>query len=155
MAARLCCTPDRKQRRRRAEHELTVQQTPTKKHEDKDSHSQRTPSSSPGELAECPAMRAVRPYRLRGTCGTFAGRRPPKDVTKLQKFEEDREKHLEQKCRKRRSTSMMQSYRDFVQQTLPLETEGSGGERLRRVAAKWKHRPAMHDQLALENQKVM
>ena len=77
----------------------------------------------------------------------------------LQKYEEDRAKHheklSEEKGRKRRSTSTMQSYREFVQQTLPLETEGSGGERLRRVAAKWKQRPTMQDQLALENQKVM
>ena len=154
----MCCTPDRK--RLRAEHSHTVngvtaQQTPMKKPEDRESPC-TSRVCSPEELAECPAMRAVRSYRLRGTCGTFAGRRPPKDVTKLQKFEEDREKHLEMmSCRKRRSTSTMQSYREFVQQTLPLETEGSGGERLRRVAAKWKQRPTMQDQLALENQKVM
>ena len=135
-----------------------MQQTPTKKHEDKDSHSQRTPPSSPGELAECPASRETRPYRQRGSCGTFSGRRPPKGAKRFQKFEEDREKHVEklhEENRKRRSTSTMQAYRDFVQQMLPLETDGSGPERLRRVAAKWKQRPAKHEQLALENQMVM
>ena len=56
---------------------------------------------------------------------------------------------------KERSTPAMMAYRDFVQQMLPLESEASGPERMRKVAAKWKQRPTMHDQFALENQKVM
>ena len=73
---------------------------------------------------------------------------------KLQQFIEDREKYLEEKKGTKRCTTtpMMQDYRHFVKQTLPLETEGSGSERMRRVAAKWKQR---QDQLTLENQAVM
>ena len=159
MAARWCCTPDRRQRHHVAELELTAQPTPTKQHEDKGSHSQQTPPSSPRELAQCPASRAVRPYRPRGTCGTFAGRRPPKGAAKLRKFEEERAKHLEkvckEKCRKRCKTFTMQSYQDFVQKMLPLETEGSGAERLCSVAAKWKQQGTIQDQLAQENRMVL
>ena len=159
MAARLCCTPDRGQRRRIAELEPTAQQTPAKQHEDKDSHGRQTPAASPGELAQRPVSGAVREYRPRGTCGTFAGRRPPKDVAKLRKFNEDRAKHLENLCKekgkKRRSTSMMATYRGFVQKMLPLETEGSGAERLCSVAAKWKQRATTQDHLARENRMVL
>ena len=49
----------------------------------------------------------------------------------------------------------MQSYRDFVQVMLPLETEGSGGERMRSVAVKWKQRATKQDQLAQENKMVL
>ena len=56
---------------------------------------------------------------------------------------------------KRHSTSAMQSYRDFVQKMLPLESEGSGPERMRRVAAKWKQRATRQDQLSQENKMVL
>ena len=172
MSARFYTKPANRRRWHRiVKLELMEQPTPTKQHEDKDLQGgswpsvlrpegagELTPPSSPGELAQRPASRAVRPYRPRGTCGTFAGRRPPKDAEKLRKFEEDRAKYLEKlsdKCGKRRSTTMMQSYRDFVQEMMPLETEGSGPERLRSVAAKWKQRATKQDQLAQENKMVL
>ena len=154
MAARLCC---RGHRRRVAEPpELTAQPTPTKQHKDDDSHGQPTPPSSPGKLAQCPASRAVRPYRPRGTCGTFAGRRPPKDVAKLRKYNEERVQHLDKLCKDRKPPeSNLKSYRDFVHKMLPLETEGSGAERLRSVAAKWKQRATRQDQLSQENEMAL
>ena len=171
MSARFYTKPANRRRWHRiVKLELMEQPTPTKQHEDKDLQGgswpsvlrpegagELTPPSSPGELAQRPASRAVRPYRPRGTCGTFAGRRPPKDAEKLRKFEEDRAKYLEKlsKCGKRRITTMMQSYRDFVQEMMPLETEGSGPERLRSVAAKWKQRATKQDQLAQENKMVL
>ena len=65
------------------------------------------------------------------------------------------EKVCKEKCRKRCKTSTMQSYQDFVQKMLPLETEGSGAERLCSVAAKWKQRGTIQEQLAQKNRMVL
>ena len=94
-------------------------------------------------------------YRRRGTCGTFAGKRPPKALGKRLQFENERGEHEEKKQETmRRSTSEQQVYRDFVKAMLPLESHGTGPERLRSVAAKWKaQQPRVH-QLAQENRSV-
>ena len=96
----------------------------------------------------------VRTYRRRGTCGTFAGKRPPKALEKRHQFEQEHRDHQEKKETMRRSTREQQLYRDFVKAMLPLESHGTGPERLRSVAAKWKaQQPRVH-QLAQENRSV-
>ena len=96
----------------------------------------------------------VRTYRRRGTCGTFAGKRPPKALEKRLQFEQECGEHQEKKETMQRSTCEQQLYRDFVKAMLPLESHGTGPERLRSVAAKWKaQQPRVH-QLAQENRSV-
>ena len=100
-----------------------------------------------------------RKYGARGTCGTFAGKRPPKDEKKLKQFQQDREEHMQRlqptsQCRKRQSTEAQQQYRDFVKEMLPHEMQGSGKERLVRVAAKWKNHLMTPEKLAQENRSV-
>ena len=104
---------------------------------------------------QCQDLRPeVRTYRCRGTCGTFAGKRPPKALGKRLQFEQERVEHQEKKETMRRSTCEQQLYRDFVKAMLPLESHGTGPERLRSVAAKWKaQQPRVH-QLAQENRSV-
>ena len=90
---------------------------------------------------QCQDLRPeVRTYRCRGTCGTFAGKRPPRlSLAKRLKFEEERAKHQEKKEAMRRSTTCEQKlYRDFVKAMLPLESHGTGSERLCSVAANLK-----------------
>ena len=97
----------------------------------------------------------VHKYSCRGTCGTFAGKRPPKALGKRLQFEQERGEHQEKEQETmQRSTSNQQLYRDFVKAMLPLESHGTGAERLRSVAAKWKaQQPRVH-QLAQENRSV-
>ena len=104
---------------------------------------------------QCQTLRPnVRTYRCRGTCGTFAGKRHPKALGKRLQFEQERVEHQEKKETMRRSTCEQQLYRDFVKAMLPLESHGTGPERLRSVAAKWKaQQPRVH-QLAQENRSV-
>ena len=160
MASRLCCTPDRGQRRQKAEPDSTEKQRCSKRQCLTDTTGAvQVPSS-----VLCPASsgaqgsQEVRSYRPRGTCGTFAGRRPPKGAERLQQFEVARAAHykrLAEKNNKRQSTHLMVEYRDFVRHMLPLETEGNGAERLRNVAAKWKHRASKLDEITHENRMVV
>ena len=78
-----------------------------------------------------------RKYGVRGTYGTFAGKRPPKDEDKLKQFLQHRDEH-QQKMQKtqRQATGAQQHYRDFVKAMLPHEMDGSAKDRLVRVAAK-------------------
>ena len=80
---------------------------------------------------------------------------PPRlSLAKRLKFEQERAKHQEKKEAMRRSTCEQKLYRDFVKAMLPLESHGTGPERLRSVAAKWKaQQPRVH-QLAQENRSV-
>ena len=101
-----------------------------------------------------------RRYGVRGTCGTFAGKRPPKDEEKLKQFLQDRDEHRqmmqESKGQKRQTTNPQQHYRDFVKAMFPREIEGSGKDRLTRVAAKWKNQQdTMPEKLAQENKSVL
>ena len=91
-------------------------------------------------------------YRKRGT--------PKKNLEKLKEFLRGREEHeqrLQQTTKKRKArqpTDAQHHYRDFVKAMLPLESHGTGPERLRSVAAKWKaQQPRVH-QLAQENRSV-
>ena len=54
----------------------------------------------------------------------------------------------------RQATDAPQHYCDFVQATLLPETDGSGKDRLIRVAAKWKKQHTMPERLAQENKSV-
>ena len=99
-------------------------------------------------------------YRARGTCGTFAGKRPPKGEEKLLLFMMGLSAHKQDlqkttKGQKRHTTTAQQCYRDFVKAMLPRETEGTGRERLARVAALWKTRQTMQEKLAQENKFVL
>ena len=112
------------------------------------------PSSAAPQASE------KRKYGVRGTCGTFAGRRPPKDTDKLKQFLQHRDEHKQKmqktlKGQKRQATGAQQHYRDFVKAMLPHEMDGSGKDRLVRVAAKWKKQQAMPERLAQENKSVL
>ena len=52
------------------------------------------PASSDQDLT-APSAKASekRKYGVRGTCGTFAGKRPPKNEDKLKQFLQDRDEH--------------------------------------------------------------
>ena len=99
-------------------------------------------------------------HKERGTCGTFAGRHPPKSEDKLKQFLQDRDEHkqrLQQTPKKRKTrqpTDAQQSYQDFVKAMLPYEIEGNGKDRLTRVATKWK-KQTMPEKLAQENKSVL
>ena len=115
---------------------------------------QSAPSSAEGLTAPIVEKRK---YGVRGTCGTFAGKRPPKDEDKLKQFLQHRDEH-NQKMQKtpkgRQATDAQQHYRDFVKAMLPHEMDGNGKERLKSVAAKWK-KQAMPERLAQENKSVL
>ncbi len=102
----------------------------------------------------------VRKYRPRGTCRTFAGRRPPKDEERLKKFLQEREEHMQKlqetaQGGKRQATNPQQDYREFLKAMLPQETQGTAPQRLRRVAAKWQNRQSMQEKLVQENKSVL
>lgn len=121
--------------------------------------SERPASQRPA--SQCPSSSVEkRKYGVRGTCGTFAGKRPPKDEEKLLLFMQDLSVHKQKlqetpKGQKRHTTGAQQHYRDFVKAMLPQETEGTGKERLARVAALWKNRQTVQEKLAQENKSVL
>ena len=108
-----------------------------------------------------PASAIVRKYRARGTCGTFAGRRPPTSTcpVALAAYSRAHEEHLKKqqqkliampRQRKLQATPGQESYRHFSTAMLKLEAGGTGAQRLRSVAEEWKkHRLA--DQSLREN----
>ena len=109
-------------------------------------------SSSAMAFATSPPKK--RQYRPRGSCGTFAGRRPPKDEDKLKKFMEERSVHMQKfKDRKRQITNPQQSYRQFVM--FPQETECTAHERMCRVVAKWQEQQSMQERLPQQNKSVL
>ena len=100
-----------------------------------------------------------RNYGVRGMCGTFAGKRPPKSEDRLKQFLQGRDEHKQRlqqtpKGRKRQATDAQQHYREFVKAMLPYEIEGNGKGRLTRVAAKWKNQQTMPEKLAQGNKSV-
>ena len=120
---------------------------------------------SPASSVEDPPTSSVQAsktnkYKTRGTCGTFAGRRPPKSEDKLKQFLQDREEHQQKlhqtpkKRKTRQSTDAQCNYRDFVKAMLPYEVGGNGQDRLTRVATKWK-KQTMPEKLAQENKSVL
>ena len=118
------------------------------------------PASSDTDLTPPVNTSVKRKYGARWTCGTFAGRRPPKDEDKLKQFLKDHSEHKQRmqelpKGQKRQATDAQQHYRDFVHAMLPHETDGSGKDRLIRVAAKWKKQLTVPDKLAQENKSVV
>jgi hypothetical protein len=98
-----------------------------------------------------------------GTCGTFAGKRPP-NITcpvALASYCRAHQEHLQKKkrlgatprTRKLQATPGQESYRHFIKSMLKLETAGIGAQRLRSVADKWKqHKSA--DQSLQDNNAV-
>ena len=111
-------------------------------------------SSSAMAFATSPPEK--RQYRPRVSCGTFAGRRPPKDEDKLKKFVEERSVHMHKlKDRKGQVTNPQQSYRQFVKTMFPQETEGTVHERMCRVAAQWQEQLSMQESLPQENKSVL
>ena len=117
---------------------------------------QSAPSSAEGLTAPIVEKRK---YGVRGTCGTFAGKRPPKDEDKLKQVLQHRDEHKQKMQNtltgpKRQTTDAQQHYRDFVKAMLPHEMDGNGKERLKSVAAKWK-KQAMPERLAQENKSVL
>ena len=104
-----------------------------------------------------------RKYGVRGTCGTFAGKRPPtKNECKLKQFLQDRNEHTQRshqtpKSRRttRQTTDAQQHYRDFVKAMLPFEERGDLKDRMTRVAAKWKNHWTTPEKLAQGNKSVL
>ncbi len=78
-----------------------------------------------------------RMYRKRGTCGTYLGHRPPKGLVRHTTFVLARDKHQKETKKKRMATHKQHAWREFLKRMLPMESEGSSRDRMRRVAAKW------------------
>ena len=113
------------------------------------------PSSAEGLTAQIVKKRK---YGARGTCGTFAGKRPPKDEDKFKQFLQHRDEHnqkMQKRPKGRQATDAQQHYRDFVKAMLPHDMDGSGKERLKTVAAKWKNQQTMPELLVQENKSVL
>ena len=119
------------------------------------------PASSDTDLTPPSVNASVkRKYGARWTCGTFAGRRPPKDEDKLKQFLKDHSEHKQRmqelpKGQKRQATDAQQHYRDFVKARLPHEKGGPAKQRLISVAAQWKQQLTVPDKLAQENRSVV
>ena len=103
-----------------------------------------------------------RQYKPRGTCGTFQGKRPPKRAHLQDEFQRQRDAHQTELAVKKHAKSQLvqdRAYQQFMKKMLPLETEGSGRDRFRRVAEKWKSQtPSAQDAasvMAAENAAVM
>ena len=81
------------------------------------------PASSDTDLTPPVNASVKRKYGARWTCGTFAGRRPPKDEDKLKQFLKDHSEHKQRmqelpKGQKRQATDAQLHYCDFVQAML-------------------------------------
>ena len=118
------------------------------------------PASSDTDLTPPVNASVKRKYGARWTCGTFAGRRPPKDEDKLKQFLKDHSEHKQRmqelpKGQKRQATDAQQHYRDFVKARLPHEKGGPAKKRLISVAAQWKQQLTVPDKLAQENRSVV
>ena len=134
--------------------EFSVLQGPTSSVKDSPTPSVEDPPTSSVQASD------TRKYRTRGTCGTFAGRRPPKNDEKLKDFMRDcaahnqKLQHTPKKQKTRQVTDAQHNYRDFVKAMLPYETQGNGQDRLTSVATKWK-KLMTPEKLAQENKSVL
>jgi hypothetical protein len=103
-----------------------------------------------------------RNYKTRGTCGTFAGNRPPKRQHLMATFEEKRNAHqaeLQEKKSMKSKPIKDRNYQQFMKRMLPLETSGSTRDRFRSGVQKWKSQTTSGQDAAIamsaENMAVM
>ena len=117
-----------------------------------------SPVSSAPETPE----KTKRAYRPRGTCGTFAGNRPPKRIANMEEYNARLESYkikLKQQQAEASEKIKKRTWQTFVKEKMPLESDGTALDKLRNVALQWAKERASQsvssDTIAQENRAVV
>ena len=113
-----------------------------------------SPVSSAPETPE----KTKRAYRPRGTCGTFAGHRPPKRISGMEAYSailESCKIKLKQQQAEASEKIRKRTWQTCVKEKMPLESDGTARDKLRNVALQWAKERAKQsvssDAIAQEN----